>query len=106
MRERVDRLRLGDAGVDQVLEPGLDQTEAVARLDLPPGRPAEDGRRVQECDLADLGLAADIEEELEPGDQGLQGSGTASASVVKRSESSASICSNTAANSPALPSKW
>src|SRR3954453_22547131 len=64
--KRFDRLRPGHARVDQIPQAELDQAQAVARFDLPPRAPAEHRWRIEQGDLPNLRLPADVEEELEP----------------------------------------
>src|SRR5437879_5080154 len=67
MRERLYRVRPGEAGVHGFLEARPHESEAILGVDLPPGSPSQDGRTVDQHDALDRWLGAGVKEGLAPG---------------------------------------
>ncbi len=72
MRQRAHVLASQRARVHRSLQPGGDEPEAVAGVDLTPLGPAEHGRGVEQGDLREGGVGAGVEEAAHARDQQLE----------------------------------
>ena len=96
------------AGLARGAQPGLDQPEAVARLDLVPRLPAEHGGSVDQGDPLDLGLEAEVEELVDRRRAGrARGPRRSRPEKSKlRDELGLDLARRPRRTGPRLPSKW